>query len=86
MSGHTNPFSPSQFISVYVLLLLYTQNKLFGNENKANDHILSQHFISKMRNKILPSCLQGNYCDSLGEFSNTSHMHGMFGAERMFKS
>ena len=27
--------------------------------------------LSKMKNKILPTCLQGNYGDSLGEFSNT---------------
>ena len=26
-----------------------------------------------MKNKILPTCLQGNYGDSLGEFSNTSY-------------
>ena len=36
--------------------------------------------LSKMKNKILPTCLQGNYRDSLGEFSNTSY--GVFGAER----
>ena len=35
--------------------------------------------LSKMGNKILPICLQGNYRNSLGEFSNTSH--GVFGAE-----
>ena len=45
-----------------------TQNKLFGNENKANDH--TQKLKSKIRNKILPTYLQGNYRDSLGEFSN----------------
>ena len=33
--------------------------------------------FSKMKNKILPICLQGNY----GEFSNTSH--GVVGAERI---
>ena len=36
-------------------------------------------FYLKIENKILPSCLQGNYRDSLGEFSNTSY--GVFGAE-----
>ena len=25
-----------------------------------------------MKNKILPTCVQGNYRDSLGEFSNMS--------------
>ena len=35
--------------------------------------------LSKMKNKILPTCLQGNCTDSLGEFSNTSY--GVFGAE-----
>ena len=34
-----------------------------------------------MKNKILPTCLRGNYRDSLGEFSNTSC--GVFGAERV---
>ena len=29
--------------------------------------------FSKMKNKILPNCLQGIYKDSLGEFSNTSY-------------
>ena len=37
--------------------------------------------ISKMKNKVLPSCLQGNYRDGLGEFSCTSY--GVFGAERV---
>ena len=36
---------------------------------------------SKMKNKILPTCLQGDYRDSLGEFNNTSR--GMFVAERV---
>ena len=29
--------------------------------------------ISKIKNKILPTCLQANHRDSLGEFSNTSY-------------
>ena len=37
--------------------------------------------LSKMKNKILPTCLQGNCGDSLGEFSNTSY--GIVGAERV---
>ena len=36
--------------------------------------------LPKMKDKILPTCLQGNYRDSLGEFSNTSY--GIIGAER----
>ena len=39
--------------------------------------------LSKMKNKIFPTCLQGNYGDSLGEFSNMSYMYGMFGADRV---
>ena len=35
--------------------------------------------LSKMK-KILSTCLQGNYRDSLGEFSNI--LHGEFGAKR----
>ena len=34
-----------------------------------------------MKNKILPTRLQGNYRNSLGGFSNTSH--GLFAAERV---
>ena len=34
-----------------------------------------------MKNQILPTCLQGNHRDSLGEFSNTSY--GVIGAERV---
>ena len=37
--------------------------------------------LSEMKNKILPTCSQGNYRDILGEFSNTSH--GVFEAERI---
>ena len=34
-----------------------------------------------MKNKFLSSCSQGNYRDSLGDFSNASY--GLFGAERV---
>ena len=34
-----------------------------------------------MKNKILPTCLQWNYRDSLGEFIHTSY--DVFGAERL---
>ena len=37
--------------------------------------------LSKMKNKILSTCLQGNYKDSKGEFSNASY--DVFGAERV---
>ena len=37
--------------------------------------------LSEMKNRILPTCLRGNYRNSLGEFSNTSC--GVFGAERV---
>ena len=37
--------------------------------------------LSKMKNKILPICLEGNYRGSLGEFSNT--LHGVLGADRV---
>ena len=57
-----------------ILLRLSTQNRLFGNENKTNDH--TQPFF-EMKNNILPTCLQGNYRDSLGEFSNM--LYGMLG-------
>ena len=41
--------------------------------------MIIQSNSSKMNNKILPICLQGNYRDRLGEFSYTSY--GVFGAE-----
>ena len=34
-----------------------------------------------MHNKFLPTCLQGNFRDSFGEFGNTSY--GVFGVERV---
>ena len=40
---YINPFSPRQLISMKILLTLSTQNVLFSNENKVNDH--TQHFI-----------------------------------------
>ena len=39
--------------------------------------------LSKMKNKILPTCLQGNYGDSLGEFIKRSY--GVVGVERVLK-
>ena len=42
-SASINPLSPSQFVSIQILLKLSKQNKLFGNENKVNDH--TQQFI-----------------------------------------
>ena len=38
---------------------------------------------SKVKNKFLPTCLHGNYGDSLGEFSNLSY--GIVGAEGVNK-
>ena len=40
---------------------LKTETELVGNENKANYHV---HSLSKMKNKTLPTCLQGNYGNS----------------------
>ena len=37
--------------------------------------------LTKVKNKILPTCSQGNFRDDLGEFSNTSY--GVFRAERV---
>ena len=42
--------------------------------------MIKQSNVSKIKDKILPTCLQGNYRHSLGEFSNMSR--GVFGAER----
>ena len=46
--------------------MLPTQNKLFGNGNKATSHTVK--FI-KEENKILPACLEGNYRYGLGELT-----------------
>ena len=64
--------SPSQLIIMQTLSTLSTQNKLFGNENKANDH--TQQFFQD-KNKVLPICLQGNYRDSLHRKNPTSVRH-----------
>ena len=37
--------------------------------------------LSKMKNEILPTCLYGNYRDSLGEFDNMSD--GVFRDEKV---
>ena len=37
--------------------------------------------LSKMKNKILPTCLQRNYRNSLREFSKT--LYGVLGAEKV---
>ena len=34
--------------------------------------IIIESNLSEMKNKILPTCLQENYGDSLGEFRNKS--------------
>ena len=62
------------------LLTSSTQNKLFSIENKANDHT-QQITLSTMKNKILPTCLQGNFRDSFGQFNNMSYV--VSGAERV---
>ena len=41
--------------------------------------MINNNNLFKMKNKTLPTCLQGNYRDSLGEFSNRSY--GMFVAD-----
>ena len=52
---------------------------MFGNENKAK---IIHCNLSKMKSKILPTCLQRNYSDRLGEISNTSCV---FGAGRVIE-
>ena len=37
--------------------------------------------LSKMKNKIVPTCLQGNYGDRLGEFSYNFMSYGIVGPE-----
>ena len=37
------------------------------------EQIIIHSNLSKMKNKIHPTCLQGNYRDSLGDFSNISY-------------
>ena len=41
--------------------------------------------LPKMKNRDLPTCLQGNYRDSLGEFSNTS-LRGVLGLRGLNQS
>ena len=35
--------------------------------------MIKHNSLSKMKNKTLPTCLQGNHRDSLGEFGNASY-------------
>ena len=53
-------FNPSLSVCKFSLhvYILSTQNKLSGNENKANDH--QQLNLSKMKKKILSTYLQEN--------------------------
>ena len=45
--------------------------KLFGYENTANFMIIHVHSnLSMVKDKILSICLQGNYKDNAGEFSD----------------
>ena len=45
------------------------------------EQMITHSNLSKMKNKILPICLQGNYRDGLGEFNNKSY--GVLGAKRV---
>ena len=45
--------------------------------------LIIQHYLSKMKNNILLTRLQGNCRDILGDFSNRSY--GVIGAERVYK-
>ena len=68
------PFQPQPVylcdcVNVPYWLPLYTpQNKLFSNEVK---HMIIHSDLSKMKSIILPTCLEGNYRDNLGEFNKT---------------
>ena len=42
--------------------------------------------LSKMKNKILPTCVKGNYRDSLGEFSDKLCQMACLGLRRFTKS
>ena len=68
-----NVFSPSQFINILILLTLPIKISQFVLRIKQ----MNRNF-SNMKNKVLQTCLQGNYRASLGEFSNTTY--GVFGA------
>ena len=75
-----NPFSPSQFTNMQNLLTLSTQNKLFSNENRANNHAQQLIYVEKQNSRNL---LQGNYTDTLGEFSNMPY--DVVGTEKVKK-
>ena len=66
--SYLNPFSSSQFISRYLLLTLCTNIGLVMRTKQ----LIIHNKLSKMKSKILTACLQGNYRNILGEFSNTS--------------
>ena len=79
-----NPFRPSQIITLSVCeFSLHYPHKVSCLVMRIKKLIIHRK-LSKMKNKILPTCLQGNYRNSLGEFSNTSY--GVVGAERIKKT
>ena len=75
-----SPFSPSKFISMYFLILFSPPPKKSCLVIRIK-HLITHRKLSKLKSKILTTCLQGIYRDSLGEFSNTSYV--VFGDERV---
>ena len=73
-----NPFSPTS-LSVCKFSLYYP-HKISCLVMRVKQMIIYSN-LSKMKYRIPPTCLQGNYRDSLGEFSNLSY--GVFGAVRV---
>ena len=76
-----NPFNPSKFINIHLLLTISIQNQLFCCENIRIDHTLQ----AIQYEKVNSPCLKGKYgYHYLGEFSNTLFV--VFGAERVKQS
>ena len=73
-----NPFIPGQ-LSVCKFFLHYPYKT--GCLVMRIKQMIVHSNVSKMKNKILPACLQGKCRDSLGEFSNTSY--GVLGLTKL---
>ena len=70
----------SSSLSVWKFSIYYYQHKISCLAIRIKQMIIHSN-LPQMTNQTLPTCLQGDYRDGLGEFSNASY--GVFGAERV---
>ena len=81
MGSTPNPFNPSQFINIHLLLTVSIQNQLFCCENIEYDHTLQATKYEKLSS---PKLFKRKAWISFRRISNTSFV--VFGAEKVKKS